>query len=68
MRIQSGGTIKGVSHVAFLNPDESCALVLTNTAREKTVFVRLMSGLEAEVRLPAASAVTLTWSNPEKGS
>jgi glucosylceramidase len=60
-RIQSRGVLKGVSHVAFLNPDGSCATVLTNTGPGRTVWVRV-SGQETEVDLPGDSVVTLSWS------
>ena len=58
-RIESRGTLKGVSHVAFLNPDESCAMVLTNAGSDRRVCVRL-SGVETGVDLPGDSVVTLT--------
>ena len=64
-RIQSGGVLKGVSHIAFLNPDKSYAMVLTNRGRDRTVLVRLLSGVEAEVTLPANSVVTLLWKSSE---
>jgi glucosylceramidase len=68
-RIDCRGVIKKVSRVGFLNPDGSYAMVLTNTGREKTVWVRLPSGWEAEVVLPPDSLVTLQWNSasPDRG-
>jgi glucosylceramidase len=59
-RIESSGEFKGVSHVAFANPDGTMAAVLTNAAAERKILLRL-SGRETEVRLPADSVTTLTW-------
>ena len=65
-RIGCGGTIKKISRVAFLNPDGSYAMVLTNTGQERTVRVRLPSAWEAEVVLPSDSLVTLRWNSAHR--
>jgi glucosylceramidase len=59
-RIESRGTLEGLSHVAFSNPDGGSVLVLTNAGPERTVPVRIES-LETVVDLPGDSVVTLTW-------
>ena len=59
-RIESSGECKGVSHAAFVNPDRTMAAILTNTAAERKIVLR-MNGGETEVRLPADSVTTLTW-------
>jgi glucosylceramidase len=61
-RIESSGSLEGVSHVAFLNPDGTWAAILTNSAADQTAWLR-MSGMEAKVNLPARSVVTLTWAS-----
>ncbi len=62
-RIQSSGSVRSVSHVAFRNPDQSCAMVLTNPGRSRTLKVCLESSHEAEIELPADSLVTLVWNS-----
>lgn len=59
-RIHSEGGAEGLSHVAFLNPDRSCAAVLTNAGVERTARLEL-AGRAAEVVLPPDSVTTLTW-------
>lgn len=54
-RIGCRGTIKKISRAAFLNPDGSYAMVLTNAGPERMVRVRLPSAWEAEVVLPSDS-------------
>ncbi len=52
----------GVDHVAAVNPDGGCVLVLTNAAvSAQTVDVRL-GGFGTRVDLPADSVATLQWS------
>jgi hypothetical protein len=51
LRIESTSGLKGVSHVAFANPDGSKVAVLTNAGEAKSAFLRV-SGKEAELRLP----------------
>lgn len=59
-RIESSGELKGVSHFACVNPDGSTAAVLTNSASERDLVLRV-NGSEAEVHLPADSVTTLSW-------
>ena len=59
-RIESSGDLKGVSHVAFANPDGTMVAVLTNAAAERKILLRL-NGKESEVRLLADSVTTLSW-------
>jgi len=66
-RLESAGRPADISHVAFLNPDESYAMVLTNAgANSKTVSVAV-SGWETEIDLPADSVATMTWSKASRG-
>ena len=60
-RIGSEGAAEGLSHVAFANPDGSCAAVLTNAGAERSACLEL-AGRRAEVALPPDSVTTLTWS------
>ena len=60
LRFDSQGQIEKVSHVAFAHPDGSHAAVLTNTGGEKKIRLQL-AGMAAEVVLPEASVLTLTW-------
>ena len=59
-RFESEGSVDGVSHVAFANPDGTYAAVLTNTGPEQCIRVEL-AGKCAEVTLPEDSVTTLTW-------
>jgi glucosylceramidase len=59
-RIESAGEVGGVAHVACVNPDGRMAAVVTNSAAERKIVLRL-GGSEAEVRLPADSITTLDW-------
>jgi glucosylceramidase len=61
-RIESSGEFEGVSHVACANPDGTTAAVVTNSAAERTILLRL-GGAEAEIHLPADSLTTLSWKN-----
>jgi hypothetical protein len=60
LRFDSQGQIEKVSHVAFAHPNGSCAAVLTNTGAERNIHLQL-AGMAAEVVLPEASVLTLTW-------
>ncbi|HTP88857.1 MAG TPA: glycoside hydrolase family 30 beta sandwich domain-containing protein [Bryobacteraceae bacterium] len=61
VRIDSRGALEDGTHVAFVNPDGSKAMVLTNAgANEKKARIEL-AGKIAEVNLPGDSVVTLTW-------
>jgi glucosylceramidase len=59
-RIESSGSLERVSHVAVINPDKSCVLVLTNAGGQRRVVVRF-SGKQSEVDLPSDSITTLSW-------
>jgi len=60
-RFHSEGASNGVSHVGFLNPDGSAALILTNPGAETRVRLDL-ADMMTEITLPADSISTLTWS------
>ena len=62
--LASSGGAFGIAHTAFLNPDGSYVLVLTNQAEERTVECR-MEDRAVQVTLPRDSIVTLQWSGPE---
>ncbi len=59
-RVESSGSLEGVSHVAFANPDSSKVVVLTNAGAERKSTLRV-SGMETAVNLPSDSVSTLTW-------
>jgi len=59
-RFETAGSADGVSHVGFLNPDNSSALILTNAGSDTRVQLAL-NGMAADVSLPASSVTTLTW-------
>jgi glucosylceramidase len=59
-RIESSGEFEGISHAACVNPDGTTAAVLTNSAGERKVLLRLGSR-ETEISLPADSISTLNW-------
>ena len=59
-RFESEGSLEGVSHVAFANPDGTCAAVLTNAGADRTARLRL-AGRVVDVALPADSVTSLTW-------
>jgi glucosylceramidase len=59
-RIESSGELAGVAHAACVNPGGTMSAVVTNSAAEKKIVLRLGSS-EAEVRLPADSITTLDW-------
>ena len=49
-----------VLHVAFVQPDGSQAVVLTNTGAERKIRLQL-ADMAAQVSLPPASVLTLSW-------
>ena len=59
-RVASDGSVEGVSHVAFVNPNGTCVAILTNTGAVRTVALQ-SSGKQAQVSLPSDSITTLTW-------
>jgi glucosylceramidase len=60
-RFDSEGILEGVSHAAFINPDGSKCLVLTNAGAARTVRLQL-GGMAAEAALPKDSITTMAWS------
>jgi glucosylceramidase len=60
-RFDSAGTLEGIDHVAFENPDGKKVLILTNSGSSQTVQIRLADRV-AEVALAADSLTTLSWS------
>lgn len=60
-RFESTGTVAGVEHVGFENPDGRRVLILTNLSDAKSVTLKLGSQ-SANVSLPANSISTLSWS------
>jgi glucosylceramidase len=59
-RIDSTAGPKGVSHVAFANPDGSTVAVLSNPGEASSTILRVL-GKQAEVSLPQGSITTLAW-------
>jgi glucosylceramidase len=59
-RFESEGSLEGVSHVAFANPDGTRAAILTNAGPERTAHLQL-ARRTAKVALPKDSITTLTW-------
>lgn len=59
-RVESTGEIKDVSHVAFINPDGSRVVILTNAGGPAKLAVTVQ-GKAAEINLPADSVSTLSW-------
>jgi len=60
-RFETTGTVAGVEHVGFENPDGRRVLILTNSSDSKNVTLRL-ANQSAKVSLPASSISTLSWS------
>ena len=60
-RFESTGTVAGVEHVGFENPDGRRVLILTNSSDSKSVTLKL-ANQSANVSLPASSISTLSWS------
>jgi glucosylceramidase len=59
-RFESEGSLERVSHVAFANPDGTCAAVLTNGGAARAARLHL-AGKAVDVALPADSVTSLTW-------
>jgi glucosylceramidase len=55
------GTVSGIDHVAFANPDGSYVLVLTNRGAERDLNCRFREK-SLHLKLAQNSIVTLTWS------
>ena len=58
--ISTRSSLRGVEHVAFINPDGSHVLVLTNQGKECEVDCRF-EGRSLQTSLPADSVLTLRW-------
>jgi glucosylceramidase len=60
-RFESTGTVAGVEHVGFENPDGRRVLILTNMSDAKSITLKL-ANQSASLSLPAKSISTLSWS------
>jgi len=60
-RFETTGTVAGVEHVGFENPDGRRVLILTNSSDSKSITLKL-ANQSANVSLPASSISTLSWS------
>ena len=60
-RFESMGTLAGVEHVGFQNPDGRKVLILTNMSDAKSITLKL-ANQSARVSLAANSISTLSWS------
>jgi len=60
IRLDSQGTITGLDHVAFQNPDGKRSLVLSNSINDQTVLLQ-QGGMQAELPLKKDSVATLVW-------
>jgi glucosylceramidase len=61
VRLRTRSGPKGIAHVAFLNPDGSQVLVLTNADKERVVPMIVNGESHAEIRVPGNSMVTAIW-------
>jgi glucosylceramidase len=65
--VESNGTVEGLTHVAFRNPDGGMVLVITNdSAVERTITIEHVGNADAQprvadVRVEADSVTTLCW-------
>ncbi|HZQ93827.1 MAG TPA: glycoside hydrolase family 30 beta sandwich domain-containing protein [Candidatus Sulfotelmatobacter sp.] len=59
-RFESSGTLSGVEHAAFENPDGQKVLIVTNSSESKNVTVKLANQI-ANLSLPNNSVSTLIW-------
>jgi O-glycosyl hydrolase len=60
-RLESSGTLNGVDHVGFENPDGQKVLVVTNSGPAKKVIFNQADRM-VELALAKDSVSTLTWS------
>jgi len=58
--IASSSSLPGVEHVAFVNPDGTFVLVLTNQGKDRDIQCRVQ-GKSLSASLPADSILTLQW-------
>ncbi|MGB6975817.1 MAG: glycoside hydrolase family 30 beta sandwich domain-containing protein [Terracidiphilus sp.] len=66
--LASSGGAFGIDHAAFLNPDGSYVLVLTNQSEERAIECRIQGQIQdhaLQLTLPRDSIVTLQWSAPD---
>jgi glucosylceramidase len=59
-RFDSQGELEGLAHVAFVNPDGTKSMVLSNVGGARTVQLRL-GDMMTEVSLPGDSLTNLSW-------
>ncbi len=59
-RFDTQGALEGVAHAAFVNPDDTKTLVVSNTGAARKTQLRL-GNLMTEVSLPANSITNLSW-------
>ena len=59
-RFDSRGDMEGIAHAAFVNPDDTKTVVLTNTGLARKVQLRL-GDMAAAIELPANSVTNLSW-------
>lgn len=59
-RFDSQGGAGDLAHVAFLNPNDTKTLVLSNVGTARTVQIRL-GGLMTEIAVPENSVTNLSW-------
>jgi glucosylceramidase len=59
-RFDTQGDLEGIAHVAFVNPDATKTVVLSNTGAGRKTRLRL-GNLMTEVTLPANSITNLSW-------
>jgi glucosylceramidase len=60
-RFDSSGTVQGVEHVAFENPDGRKVLVLSNSGEAKTLTL-IQATKVVELSISADSVSTISWS------
>ncbi len=59
-RFDTEGDLEGLAHVAFVSPNDTKTLVLSNTGAARKAQLRL-GNMMTEVSLPANSITNLTW-------
>ncbi len=60
--VESTGGAKGVSHVAFVNPDGGSVVVVSNEGGSSATQRVVVGDMAVEVSIPADSVTTLAWS------
>ena len=59
--LETTGSLAGVSHVAFENPDGSRVVVLASSGNAATTQRVVLEGQATDVSLPPDSVTTLSW-------